>query len=325
MMEMQQNNKDNSGTWKAATVVLAIVAVLLGYGLWDAKKTVDADEASINLKVRELAASQNKLDSISTQLDLKITEVNQLGGKVDDLMAVKEQLEKDKASLKANSISAGALQSKIRNYESILTQKDAMIAKLKEENQVLLSANTELGTQVQTLNSTNTELQTQKASLETEKASLNEKVTAVTSENKNLADKVALGAALKAVNVKVYGITSGGREKDKEKYRSGKVDKIKIAFNLPSNSLTVQEEKEIIVRVLGPDGAIISDEATGSGIFNYNGQQTVYTTKQPVLYKNNNQLAEIVYARGQKYSSGKYNIELFSEGFKIGEGNFTIK
>ncbi|MES2794907.1 MAG: hypothetical protein V4683_03020 [Bacteroidota bacterium] len=322
---MQQNKPDSSGTWKAAAAVLAVIAVLLGYGLWDAKQQGSADEATIDMKVRELASSQNKLDSISTQLDLKITEVNQLGGKVDDLMALKEQLEKDKASLKANSISAGALQSKIRNYESILTQKDALIAQLKEENQTLLSANTELGTQVQTLNSTNTELQTQKAGLESEKASLNEKVTAVSSENKNLADKVALAAALKATNVKVYGITSGGREKDKDKYRSGKVDKIKVAFNLPTNSLTAQEEKDIYVRLLGPDGAIISDEATGSGIFNYNGQQVVYTTKQPVLYKNNNQLAEIVYSRGQKYTSGKYNVELFSEGFKIGEGTFQIK
>ncbi len=322
---MQQNKPDSSGTWKAAAAVLAVIAALLGYGLWDAKQTVANDEASLNLKVRELASSQNKLDSISTQLDLKITEVNQLGGKVDDLIALKEQLEKDKANLKANSISAGALQSKIRNYESILAQKDALIAKLKEENQVLLSQNTELGTQVQSLNSTNTELQNQKAGLESEKNSLNEKVTAVSSENKNLSEKVALAAALKAVNVKVYGITSGGKEKDRAKYRSGRVDKIKIAFNLPTNSLTQQEAKDIYVRVLGPDGAIISDEATGSGIFNYNGQQTVFTTKQSVVYQNNNQLAEIVYARGQKYGSGKYNIELFSEGFKIGEGGFEIK
>jgi hypothetical protein len=324
-MEMQNNKPDSSGTWKAATAVIAVVAALLGYGLWDAKQQGTADEATINMKVRELASSQNKLDSISTQLDLKITEVNQLGGKVDDLIALKEQLEKDKANLKANSISAGALQSKIRNYESILTQKDALIAQLKEENQTLLSANTELGTQVQTLNSTNTELQTAKAGLESEKASLNEKVTAVSSENKALSDKVALAAALKAQNVKVYGITSGGKEKDKDKYRSGKVDKIKIAFTLPSNPVTEQNEKDIYVRLLGPDGAIISDEATGSGIFNYNGQQVVYTTKQPILYKNNNQLAEIVYARGQKYNSGKYNVELFSEGFKIGEGKFEVK
>lgn len=324
-MELQQNKPDSSGTWKAAAAVLAVIAALLGYGLWDAKQKGTADEATINMKVRELASNQNKLDSISTQLDLKITEVNQLGGKVDDLMALKEQLEKDKANLKANSISAGALQSKIRKYESILAEKDALIAKLKEENQTLLSANTELGTQVQTLNSTNTELQNQKAGLESEKASLNEKVNAVSSQNKELSEKVALGAALKATNVNVFGITSGGKEKDRDKFRSKRVDKIKVAFNLPANSITEQNEKDIYMRLLGPDGAIISDEATGSGIFTYNGQQVVYTTKQPILYKNNNQLAEIVYSRGQKYASGKYNIELYSEGFKIGEGKFEIK
>ncbi len=324
-MENQKNNPNSFGTWKAAVVVLALIVALLGFSLWDAKQKGMADEVAINVKVRELASNQNKLDSISTQLDLKITEVTQLGGKVNDLIALKEELEKDKANLMANAISASALQSKIRKYESILTEKDAFIAQLKEENQTLLSANTELGTQVQTLNTTNTDLQTQKAGLETEKTTLNEKITAVSSENKALSDKVAKAAALKAENVRVYGITSGGKEKDKDKYHSGKVDKIKVAFNLPSNSITEKNEKDIYVRLLGPDGAIISDEATGSGVFNYNSEQVVFTTKQSVLYNNNNQLAEIVYARGQKYGSGKYNVELFSEGFKIGEGGFEVK
>lgn len=322
---MRQNNQEGSGTWKAAAIVLGIVAALLGYGLWDAKKSKVENEATIQQKVKELAANQVKLDSISAQLDLKITEVNQLGGKVDDLLAIKEQLEKDKASLKANSISAGALQSKIRNYESILAQKDALIAKLRSENETLLSENSELGTQVQTLNSTNTELQNQKSGLETEKAQLNEQVSTISSKNKELSDKVAIAAALKAQNLQVFAISSKGKERDGEKFRSSRVDKLKIAFNLPSNKLTVQENKEIFVRVLGPDGAVISNEATGSGVFEYNGQQTVYTTKQYIPYTNNNQLAEIVYSRGQKYTSGTYNVALFAEGFQIGEGKFTIK
>jgi peptidoglycan hydrolase CwlO-like protein len=324
-MENQQDKPNNFGTWKATVVVLALIVVSLGYSLWDAKQKGTANEVAINEKVRELASNQNKLDSISTQLDLKIKEVLELGGKVNDLVALKKELEKDKAKLKANSISVSALQSKIRKYESLLTEKDAFIAQLKEENQTLITANTELGTQVQTLNSTYTELQTQKAGLETEKATLTEKITTVSSENKALSDKVAIAAALKAENVKVYGITSKGKEKDKEKYRSGKVDKIKVAFTLPSNAITEKNEKDIYVRVLGPDGAIISDEATGSGVFNYNSEQVAYTTKQSVLYNNNNQLAEIVYARGQKYDSGKYNVELFAEGFKIGEGKFEVR
>jgi hypothetical protein len=324
-MENQKDNPSSFGTWKAAVVILTLTVALLGYSLWDAKQKSKVDQATMNVKVVELVSNQNKLDSIATQLDLKITEVTQLGGKVNDLVVLKEELEKDKANLKANAISAGVLQAKIRKYESILTEKDAFIAQLKEENQTLITTNTDLGTQVQTLNSTNTDLQTQKTGLETEKATLNEKITAVNSENKALSDKVAIGAALKAENVKVYGITSSGKQKDKDKYRSGKVDKIKVAFNLPSNNITEKNEKDIYVRLLGPDGAIISDEATGSGVFNYNSEQVVFTTKQSVLYNNNNQLAEIVYARGQKYGSGKYNVELFSEGFKIGEGGFEVK
>jgi hypothetical protein len=324
-MEYNQNKQDSSGTWRAAAIALGIVAALLGYGLWDSKKQNTQDEATMQLKVRELASTQNKLDSISAQLDLKITEVNQLGGKVDDLLAIKEQLEKDKASLKSNSISAGALQSRIRSYEATLIEKDALIAKLKEENQTLLTQNGELGNQVQTLNTSNTELQTQKSTLETERSQLTAQREELNNQNKALADKVAIGAALKAQNVQVYAISSGGKERDGEKYRSKRVDKLKIAFNLPANKLTAQENKDIYVRVLGPDGAVITNEATGSGVFSYNGQQTMYTTRQSIPYTNNNQLAEVLYSRGQKYVSGNYNIELYAEGFQIGEGKFTIK
>lgn len=324
-MEIKNSNEENAGTWKAIALILGLISLGLGYMVWDTKNEVTQSQNNYQMKLDETVAQRMKLDSISAQLDIKITEVNQLGGKVDDLLLIKEQLEKDKAALKSNNISAGALQSKIRNYESILTQKDALIAKLKAENQELLSSNTDLGTQVQTLNANNTELQGQKASLETERTGLNEKVNIYTAENKKLSEKVSMAAALRATNVKVYGITSGGREKDKTAYRAKKVDKIKIAFNLPANNLTTQEAKEVIIRLLGPDGAIISDEATGSGIFTYNGQQTVFTTKQNVNYTNSNQLAEIIYSRNQKYASGKHNIELFSEGYKIGEGSFEVK
>ena len=61
------------------------------------------------------------------------------------------------------------------------------------------------------------------------------------------------------------------------------------------NPLTAAEEKEIFVRVLDPDGAVISDDAMGSGKFNWKGQEMVFTAKNVVPYQNSNQIVEMTY------------------------------
>ena len=73
------------------------------------------------------------------------------------------------------------------------------------------------------------------------------------------------------------------------------------------------------------DGAVITDSATGSSVFNYDGKEMAYTTKGNVAYTNNDQNVEMLYARGATYRPGNYNVELYSEGFKIGTGTFIIK
>jgi hypothetical protein len=81
------------------------------------------------------------------------------------------------------------------------------------------------------------------------------------------------------------------------------------------------------MRVLDPDGAMLYDSAVGSGNFDLFGKESTYTTKKDIQFQNNGQGVEIIYGRGTaiQYREGHYKIELYSEGFKIGEGSFDIK
>jgi hypothetical protein len=66
--------------------------------------------------------------------------------------------------------------------------------------------------------------------------------------------------------------------------------------------------------------------ATGSGAFSYNGKEVIYSSKQTVNFTNNRQQVDIFYGRGGiPMKNGKYTIEVYSEGFKIGQGDFTVK
>ena len=125
--------------------------------------------------------------------------------------------------------------------------------------------------------------------------------------------------------MKVLTVTSRGKVKDKEEYKANRVDKIKVVFNLPENSLTAQEPKDIYVRVLDPEGAVLADDATGSGEFDIDGAPSKFTTRESIAYQNNNQKVEMLYDNTAKFRPGSYNVELYSEGYKIGGTKFTIK
>jgi len=65
--------------------------------------------------------------------------------------------------------------------------------------------------------------------------------------------------------------------------------------------------------------------STGSGSFTYKNKDVTYTAKQRIVYDNSHQSVEFVYSRGQAYKDGKHIIELYAEGYKIGEGFFEVK
>jgi hypothetical protein len=304
-------------------VLMTLAAAVLGYLYFDKKQLADQKETTIIEKVKELAFTQTKLDSVSTALDAQILMVKQLGGKVDDLMAVKARLEADKADLKKmTSLDMTKLNAKIKEYDVFLANKDVDINKLKEENGMLTASN-------QTLITTNKTLSTDVESLKVAKTivtkAFSDSMTVFTARTKDLSDKVSIGASLKAENVHVVAVFPNGKVKDKENYKANRVDKIKVLFSLPENQLTKLEPKEIMLRVLDPDGAILSDAAIASGKFTFKGQEMVYTAKNTVTYQNNNQAVEMVYDNTENFRAGRYSVELYSEGFKIGSGSFAIK
>jgi hypothetical protein len=314
---MEQHPTSNSNTLKIGLVVLLGALGLLGY-LYYGSQNENADlQKLLTGKVDELSTTKVKLDSISQSLDAKIAEVASLGGSVEELEKIKAQLEQDKKRLKADSnFSAKNYEGKIAKYEAFLTQKDEEILKLKEENGLLNSQNV-------TLQAEKEQVLSQNKSLSYEKDSLNSKVSEVSSQNEDLRKKVNVGSALKAVNVQVVGLTSRGKERDGE-LKNRKVDQLKISFILPSNPLTERNNKEVYMRVLDPNGAVLNDMSRG-GILNFANQEIGYSLKQNVAYTNDDQKVEMFYKKEVAFKSGKHAIEIYSEGFKIGTGSFLVK
>ncbi|WP_229214140.1 hypothetical protein [Dyadobacter flavalbus] len=292
---------------------------MFGYLFTTQKSELTQQESLVVEKARELAVTKTKLDSISTVLDSKIAEIERLGGDVTELTKVKEQLEKDKLAFsRSKKVETNKYLGKIKEYEKFLAEKDEMIAQLKAENEHLVASNDSLSTHVGTLTS-------ERERLVQRQAELTDSVVTFTEANKELSAKVSRAAALKAQNLKILTVNSRGKVKEKDEYKSSRVDKIKLVFNLPENDLTAQEAKDIYVRVLDPEGAVLADNATGSGEFEIDGAPSKFTARESVAFQNNNQKVEMLYDNSSQFRPGKYNVELYAEGYKIGGGNFTIK
>ncbi|WP_025761964.1 hypothetical protein [Dyadobacter tibetensis] len=309
----QEQKQDRKTLLWAALAVLLILNLVLVYFIYHEKQENNVKDEIITAKTEEVLLIKTKLDSISVELDNRIAEIQQLGGSVDSLVAIKNQLERDKRELKnVASFSASSYDKKIKSYESVLKQKDMEISQLKEQLGIITSEKMEL---------------TEKLSgLEAAQQQLADSITSYSVQNRELKEKVNIASALRAENIEINALSSKGKERDGGKYKSKRIDKLKVSFKLAKNAVAKQNQKEVYMRILDPDGAVLSDMATGSGTFAYGGQDVIYSSKETVAFNNTGQNVDIYYGRGGiPMKAGKYVIEIYSEGFKIGEADFQVK
>jgi len=98
-----------------------------------------------------------------------------------------------------------------------------------------------------------------------------------------------------------------------------------VEFNLAENKVAPIEGKKIIIRVIDENGQVIFDVAKGSGTFIYNSKEEFYTSAQEILFDNTKQKLTYLYEKGSEYTAGKYTVEIYTDSYKIGNGQFEIK
>ena len=244
------------------------------------------------------------LDSMSTELDSRILEIAKLGGEIDTLLEIKNQLEEEKKAFKRRAYKQiSELKERVAGYKEVLLSQDKEIARLKKVNEELLTENTDL---------------------KSEANELNESIKALNSDREELESKVALASQLKIDGLKVSAVSSSGKERLKS-FRNRHIAKLKIEFDILENKVAPIEGKDILVKITAPDGNVIFDVASGSGTFIYEGRESFYTAKKEILFDRNTQTLVYFYNKGSDYSSGKYVVEVFAEDYRMGKGEFMVK
>lgn len=295
----------------------------------DSKKVIIIIVISILLGVNGLLLWQffdkkTHLEQVSRELDTNMAEKESLSAELQRVKNEYEKLNQENAGLQ-NQLSARdeEIRQKIAQIQKLINSGDAVqLKRAREEMASLRNLNQNFIVQVDSLREVNRLLNDQNQSLNQDLNSANSRVTNLNQQNNLLSNKVAIASVLKTANLKAMGVRYKGSGKESEINKAKSVERIKTCFTILENLVVDKGPKDIYMRVLSPDGAVMS---TSSETFIYNGSATLYTTRESIMYENKNTELCIYWQKGSTYNIGKYSIELYCDGSIIGATSLELK
>lgn len=270
-----------------------------------------------------------------TQIAKSNTEKDELRKELDDATMRYDMIKTSSANM-------------AHSKDSIVTQRDKEIAQKRAEINRILSnvkaTKEELAqakTLIASLNDDITGYKTQIETLQGEKIVLIQEKETVTKERdiakketedakvviKEKEDIIDVGSTLHASNFAVAGINERKSGKEKSTTTAKRVDKLRISFDLDENRITQSGTKAIYICITDPKGNPVTVEALGSGTFKTrDGQDKFFTQMVEVNYtQGQKQTINVDWKQNSNFETGDYKIEVYNNGFKIGEGVRSFK
>ena len=280
--------------------IIVIIIIGLAYFIYQNNE----NEKMKMMQDKELDNVYLELDSISNVLNEKILTISQLGGDIDSLLILKENLEIEKKEFRTRAYAQiNRLQGKVDGYRELLLAQDEEIERLKKVNEQLFEENKEQKIEINNLNST---------------------ISNINQSNKKLEEKIEVASRLEILDFEVIGVFRNGSEK-KNSFRNRSLDRLIINLTLNENDLAKIEVVDVFISIEKPNGEIIYDISKGSGTFTFEKREEFYTIKEGVLVDRYKKELSINYIKNQEFDRGLHKVHFYTNEYKIGSGEFLIK
>lgn len=309
-----QPSKNNRKTIEA--ILVAALILTWGYIIYDKSKTKEI----VTQKDSQIGQVTNAKDSLQVLF-------NNASARIDSIAGSNVQLQGDLATKNAEILT---LKSNIRG---ILNKKNASDSELKQAKSMITELNgkiddlyvqiNQLKEENQQLTTTNRQLNTEKTQLTTDKKNLESDLATTQTENKNLSDKVDVASTLHASNIAVAAMKVKSNGSERETSSAKKADLFTISCILDENRVTPSGKKTLYVCVSDPDGNPSGTEGTFT---TREGDVKSYSNRVEINYEQGkSSVVSFNWKPGDKFKTGDYKIEIYNNGFKIGEGHKTLK
>ena len=276
-----------------------------GYLLWNNNKQeqVQQNQQTQIAKVTdEKGTLQKNFDDALVRLDSLTGTNNKMQGQ---LTGANSDIAKKKAEIRSILGKSHATQAELTRAKGLINDLNGKISDLEK--------------QVADLTTQNTQLTSDKTQLTSDKEKLTSDLQTTTTAKEDLEKKVDIASTLNASNIAVTPVHDRKNGKEKVTTTAKRVDKLIISFDV--------NNRIAYVCITGPDGKPISVPALGSGTFASRDEgDKIFTAKVPVdIEAGKTKSVQFAWKQNTNFMQGNYKIEIYHNGFKIGEGVRELK
>jgi len=278
--------------------------------------------------------NNNKQEQVQTQQQAQISKVTdekgQLQKNFDDALVRLDSLTGTNNKLTANINEKDGQVSNLKKQIRGLLSKNKLTKAEEEKAQSLIKELNDkvsnLEQQVAQLTQDNQQLTQDKQALTQDKEKLTNDLQTSTATNQDLSKKVDIASTLNASNISITPMHEKKDGQDKETTTARRVNKLVIGFDV-ANRIAQSGQTDVYVCITGPDGKPISVPALGSGSFTTRDEgDKVFTAKVPVDFEaGKTKSVQFAWKQNSEFVKGNYKIEIYHNGFKIGEGTRELK
>ena len=294
-------------------IIIGLMAAALlgswGYLLYDKNKAEKKDNDQI-AQITRLTEEKNELQE---SFNASLNRLDSITGANNSLQGEKSALQKD-------------IETKKAEIRKILNDKNATKAQLAKAKVMIAELNekiTGLQMEVERLTGENLELVAVNTTLKEEKNVVEKTLSSTKTEKEDLQKTVDIASTFSASNIRVIPVDERKGGKEKNTTTAKRVDKFLVTFDV-ENRIAKSGPADMYLIVTAPDGKVISAE--GASVLNTRADgDKPFTAKVPVEYVQGERKNVQFPIHQDTFQTGDYKIEIYHNGFKIGEGVRSLK
>jgi hypothetical protein len=279
--------------------VLTVLCVYLGFQIKNANEKIVYIDREKNTIMDERDVLAVELEQIKMGYDTLQTDNAEMAAKIAEQQSQLESLIK-KAKSKDYDISK--LRAETETLRTIMKGYIHQIDSLQQANERLYAEK-----EAEAMRANNAENRGKE--LETDLNSKNE--------------ILSKGAVLTTGEFSNTGINlrSSGKQVDTD--RASKSEMIKTCFTVRKNSIAKAGSKNIVLRIVGPDGKVLPGKDAGT--VTVNGQAEATSVVRPIDYQNEDTDVCVYYTAQGELKKGSYKIYVYESNYLIGQTDLSLK
>ena len=307
---MSTETKDKRSKRLLFAMILALLLLNVGliYNLVNKKKELETTQTELVDTTAEL----NELKEVEEELRLNLESKIGQNAQLDSIIQIRNSELQAKATRIRTLLNSGKL-------------SKAELDKAKGEISGLRSEIEELKQEIETLSQENQYLKDENYVIQKQVEAEKEKVAEMVEVNTELTKQVEVGSRIFLKSLEIFPMRDAVFGDFKTTDKLSRLEKIDIEHTLANNDLADKGEKRLYFQVITPSKSTLHNNAAGSGTFNFDGGERLYTVKKVVNFQNKNEKGSFSVPKTEGMTAGRYVVNVYSENHKMGTSEFTLK